>query len=85
MFGKLSYRHWFLYLVVTNEGGRPPVATDQEYIDVVEKLEMPTTSDVADAIGCDVSTASDHLSDLESEGCVSVRRIGPSKVWSVTE
>lgn len=58
-----------------------PTFSDEEFLDAVSERDLPTTREIADALGCNYRTAYDRLKDLESEGRVRSRSIGGSLAW----
>ena len=56
-----------------------------EFLDAVDDLELPTTADVAEAVGCAHRTALHHLNSLEDSGALDSRLVGRAKVWSIAE
>jgi hypothetical protein len=56
----------------------------EDFVDAVTALDLPTTSDVADAVGCAHRTALHHLNRLEEEeGRLDSRMAGRAKLWYV--
>ena len=55
----------------------------EDFVDAVGTLDLPTTSDVADAVGCAHRTALHHLNRLEEEGRLDSRMAGRAKLWRV--
>ena len=55
----------------------------EDFVDAVAARDLPTTSDVADAVGCAHRTALHHLNRLEEEGRVNSRMAGRAKLWRV--
>lgn len=62
-----------------------PTFSDEQFIDTVSERDLPTTREIADALGCNYRTAYDRLKSLESEGRVRSRSIGGSLAWFGTE
>lgn len=58
-----------------------PEFTDDQFIDAIESDEGATTSEVAEAVGCNYRTAYDRLNSLEESGRVSFRDVGNSRLW----
>jgi len=56
---------------------------DEAFRDVVAKLDLPTTGDVARAVGCERTTAYDRLKRLENDRVLESRRVGNALVWSI--
>ena len=51
----------------------------------VAELDLPTTSDVAEHVGCAHRTALHHLNALEEDGSVSSRMVGRANIWMASE
>lgn len=62
-----------------------PTYTSEDFLEALEELELPTTSDVAEHVGCAHRTALYHLNNLEEEGHVSSREAGRAKLWMLTD
>ena len=54
---------------------------DQAFIDAVARGELPSTADVADAVGCTTDTALKRLRRLEEKGDVASAMRGNANVW----
>ena len=68
----------------TGDDGRfEATYSPEEFLDAVDRLDFPTTSDVADAVDCAHRTALHHLNDLEDSGDLDSRMAGRAKIWSV--
>lgn len=59
--------------------------TDDEFINAVREADLPTTSEVAEAVGCKYRTAYGRLGDLEENGRLASRKVGNSLVWLVVD
>lgn len=57
------------------------VYDDEVFLTVLDEEELPTTTEVAEAVGCDRRTAYYRLTKLESEGVIESRRVGGTLVW----
>lgn len=57
----------------------------EEFIDAVTGVELPTTADVAERVGCAHRTALHHLNNLEKHDRLTSRSVGRAKVWAVDE
>ena len=57
----------------------------EEFVDAVAGAELPSTSDVAEAVECPHRTALHHLNNLEESGRLASRSVGRAKVWSVAD
>jgi len=68
-----------------DSGQFTPAFTDEEFLSAVGGHDLPTTSDVADAVGCKYRTAYARLGELEDEGTVTSRKVGNSLVWMLAE
>lgn len=70
----------------TGEDGRFEATFDpEEFLDAVDALDLPTTSDVADTVECAHRTALHHLNELEDAGRLDSRMIGRAKVWRLAD
>jgi hypothetical protein len=58
---------------------------DEEFLNAVASNDLPSTSAVADAVGCGYRTAYDRLRRLEDNGAVVSRTVGNSLVWLDTD
>lgn len=58
---------------------------DEEFLTVVREADLPTTTEVAEAVGCDRRTAYVRLNELEECGTVSSRKIGRTLVWKIAD
>lgn len=63
-----------------SSGKFTPEFRDRDFLRALENNSM-TTSEVADAVGCEYRTAYARLRDLIDEGHVSSREIGNSLLW----
>lgn len=59
--------------------------TDEDFLAAVRDADLPTTSEVGEAVGCKYRTAYERLGRLEDNGRVTSRTVGNSLVWSVTD
>jgi hypothetical protein len=57
----------------------------EDFVAAVEGLELPTTSEVAEYVGCAHRTALHHLNQLEDNGRLTSRMAGRAKIWAVAE
>ncbi len=55
--------------------------SDRDFLDAVDRLELPTTTDVADELGCVKATAAGRLNALEDDGELAAKTVGQAKVW----
>lgn len=58
-----------------------PTYTAKDFINALEALNLPTTAEVADHVGCAHRTALHHLNDLEESGRITSREAGRAKLW----
>ncbi len=58
---------------------------DDDFLEAVGRLDLPTTSDVGDEVGCAKSTAAGRLNALADAGELESRTIGTAKVWTVSD
>jgi hypothetical protein len=54
---------------------------DQAFLDAVSERELPSTADVADAVGCSVDTALKRLRRLEEKQMVASAKRGNANIW----
>ena len=67
-----------------DESGKfTPTYTPEDFLDALGELDLPTTRDVADHVGCAHRTALHHLNQLEDEGRVMSREAGRAKLWTL--
>lgn len=59
--------------------------SDEDFLDAVESLELPTSKDVHEAVGCSYSLADYRLKELEKEDRVSKQKVASANIWSVVE
>lgn len=55
--------------------------SDEDFIDAVSECELPSTADVADAVGCTTDTALKRLRRLEGRGKIASAKRGNVNVW----
>jgi predicted ArsR family transcriptional regulator len=53
----------------------------EDFVSAVAELDLPTTADVADHVGCAHRTALHHLNKLEDRGELDSRMAGRAKIW----
>lgn len=58
---------------------------DEDFLAAVREADLPTTTEVADAVSCNRRTAYVRLQELEDRGVVESRKIGRTLVWKTTE
>lgn len=58
---------------------------ESQFIEAIEEGDTPTTTDVAEYVGCTSQAALYRLDKLEDEGTVSSEKIGNTKVWRIDE
>lgn len=61
-----------------------PTYSPEDFIEAVEELDLPTTAEVAEYVGCAHRTALHHLNSLEAESRVTSRQAGRAKLWMLT-
>jgi hypothetical protein len=57
----------------------------EDFLEAVGDLDLPTTADVADHVGCAHRTALYHLNQLEEDGRLTAREAGRAKLWDLAE
>jgi predicted ArsR family transcriptional regulator len=57
----------------------------EDFLKAVGDLDLPTTADVADHVGCAHRTALYHLNQLEENGRLTAREAGRAKLWDLAE
>ena len=57
----------------------------REFVKAVNILDLATTADVADRVGCSHRTALKTLNELEEEGRVESHMAGRAAVWSLPD
>jgi hypothetical protein len=67
----------------TDKDGRREYS-DSQFLDAVRSHDMPTTPQVARAVGCTQQGAYYRLMKLCDEGRVTSRKVGNSRVWSIS-
>lgn len=55
---------------------------DEDFLEAVRNADLPTTSDVAESVGCKYRTAYSRLGNLEDKGRITSRQVGNSLVWA---
>lgn len=58
-----------------------PAFSDEEFLGAVEQIDAPTTSEIADRVGCKYRTAYERLGQLEEDGRIRSKMVGNSLVW----
>lgn len=58
-----------------------PTYTPEDFLEAVEELDLPTTAEVAEHVGCAHRTALHHLNALAADGRVASRTAGRAKLW----
>lgn len=59
--------------------------TDEDFLEAIAGQDMPTTVDVAEAVGCKRTTAYPRLQRLEESGDVAGKKIGNANVWRLPD
>jgi predicted ArsR family transcriptional regulator len=62
-----------------------PTYSPEDFLNALEKLELPTTSEVAGSVDCAHRTALHHLNQLEEDGRVRSRKAGNAKLWMLAD
>lgn len=57
----------------------------QAFLQAVRDLETPTTSEVAECVGCSYDLAYRRLAELEEEGEIGKKNVGNSLLWLPVE
>jgi DNA-binding transcriptional regulator YhcF (GntR family) len=69
-----------------DDSGRfTPTFTPEDFLDALLVLDLPTTAEVAEQVGCAHRTALHHLNAMEDEGRVRSREAGRAKLWTFTD
>lgn len=69
-----------------DESGKfTPTFSPEDFLEAVGNLDLPTTSDVAEEVGCAHRTALHHLNQLEDDGRLASRQAGRAKLWMISE
>lgn len=55
--------------------------SDEMFLGAVHDLDTPTTTDIAEAVDCDRTSARYRLGLLEDEGEIESTKVGPALVW----
>jgi len=58
---------------------------DEDILDAVRECDPPTTTAIADAVGCNQSTAYRRLTELADDGTVERQKVGNTNVWFVVD
>ena len=83
--GTKSMRQTVTYDKTGDDGRFEPTFEREEFLDAVDDLELPTTAEIAESVGCAHRTALHHLNNLEERGDLDSRMIGRAKVWSIDD
>lgn len=67
-----------------DSGQFTPTFSDEDFLEAVREEELPTTTEIADAVGCKYRTAYERLKDLEKQGKVRSREVGNSLLWTIS-
>lgn len=69
-----------------DESGKfTPTYTPEDFLEAIRELNLPTTAEVADHVGCAHRTALHHLNELEESGEVASRQAGRAKLWMLDD
>ena len=83
--------------MATNDGSMAPERDEtsgqyvaeydrEAFVDAIRELGgSASTSEIADAVGCDRRTAHLRLTELDEEGPIDGRRVGRAYLWSAAE
>lgn len=67
-----------------DETGRfTPQFGEVDMLNAIEAVDRPTTSEIANEVGCAYRTAYEYLRELEDDGRVERYKIGTTSVWSL--
>lgn len=58
---------------------------DADFLDAIRECDPSTTTEIAEAVGCNQSTAYRRLDTLAKEGEVESQKFGNTNVWTLTE
>jgi len=58
---------------------------DEEFLTAIHECDLPTTTEVADGVGCNRRTAYVRLTELEDREDVTSRKVGTALVWALEE
>ena len=77
-----------LYSAMTNHdtgktGHDTSTADPEGFVEVINRLELPSTGNIAGEMGCSPQRALYHLNKLENAGDITSRKAGPAQVWSL--
>ncbi|WP_139203742.1 helix-turn-helix domain-containing protein [Halorientalis persicus] len=68
-----------------DESGKfTPTYEPEEFLSAVAEIDLPTTADVADHVGCAHRTALYHLNKLEDAGDLNSQMAGRAKIWMLS-
>ena len=59
--------------------------SDADFLEAVRAADLPTTVDIAAAVGCERTTAYQRLAALEDDGQLESRKVGRTLVWSIAD
>ena len=59
--------------------------SNTDFLDAVREGDLATTVDIAEAVGCERTTAYHRLTALEDDGQLESRKVGQSLVWSIAD
>jgi len=62
-----------------------PTFSDEDFLDAARAGELPSTSEIADAVGCKYRTAYERLNRLEEDDLVRSKKVGNSLVWMLVD
>ena len=55
---------------------------DEDFLNALDSLELPSTNDVADYVGCSYTLAYHRLTRLAEQGKISKVEVGNSFTWA---
>lgn len=67
-----------------SSGQFTPEFSDRDFLDALVDSGSGTTTEIAEAVGCEYRTAYARLGDLDDDGRVSSRKVGNSLLWEAT-
>lgn len=62
-----------------------PTFTESDFIEAIKSIDIASTHDVKDEVGCAYRTSYERLKSLEEDGRIESQDIGHTLVWSVAE
>lgn len=68
-----------------DSGQFTPSFSDEDFLDAVRAGDLPSTSEIADTVGCKYRTAYDRLNQLKDDDELASKKVGNSLVWMLAE